>query len=130
MSIAAPGRAGGSPERLRALQARLQALARPYAAQLPSVLARIEACWADIEAADGGGEVGPFHEAIHQLAGTAGAYGFPEVSRHSATIDMLIGRGRREARPLTTEDMVVIRRTLEHLANVIAGIAADQSPAS
>lgn len=110
------------------MQARLQALSGPYAAQLPCALAGIQACWADIEAADGGGEqLGPFYEAIHQLAGSAGSYGFPEVSRQSSAIDTLIGRARRETRPLTAEDMTAIRQALAQLATVIAGIAADQS---
>ena len=108
MSIPASARSGGSAERLRALQGRLKALSGPYAARLPSVLAEIEACWADIAAADGGGErLEPFHAAIHQLAGTAGAYGFAEVSRQSAVIDTAVGRAganrgcsRAMARPL------------------------------
>lgn len=92
------------------------------------MLAGIEACWADIEAADGGGDrLEPLHAAIHQLAGTAGAYGFAEVSRQSAVIDTAVGRARRESRPLTGDDKAAIRQGLAQLARVIAGIAADQS---
>lgn len=128
MSITAPGRAGSS-ERLNTLKLRLQSLRGPYAAQLPAALAGIEACWAEIEATNGTRQLEPFYTAIHQLAGSAGSYGFPEVSRQSLAIDTLIGRARRETRPLTAEDMAVIRKAVTQLATVIDGIAADQSPA-
>lgn len=107
-----------------ALQERLAALKAGYAVRLPALLARIEAGWrAAAEAPVRPGALDTFHQGVHQLAGSAGSYGFADISRHASAIDALVGPACRQHRALTAEEAAAVARELAILARLVASSA-------
>lgn len=66
-------------------------LKRRYRASLPDKLREIQALWASLEASGSTREIlDALRRRLHQLAGSAGPYGFPELSDTAARLETLV----------------------------------------
>lgn len=70
----------------RTLSPALQKLLAEYRAALPAKLANIERLQQAAIATEGD-ELAEYQRAVHQLAGSAGSYGLPEVSTAARALD-------------------------------------------
>ena len=93
----------------------LEALRDSYAASLPGKLAEIERFWSEVSSTAGGAALRSLHRAVHSITGSAGTYGFAEISREARAFELAIA-SQLEA-PLDPEPLALrlaaLRRAME-----------------
>ncbi len=109
----------------KAAAERLKALAKLYGAELPGKLDELEALARQLSGAE------PLDEArrrmvkaselAHKIAGTAGSFGYPEVTNGTRAIEESLRTVLEAGRPLTAEQAARIISEVEKLKKLSAG---------
>ena len=72
-------------------QAKLNAMQDKFKAGLPARLAEIQQAWEQVQSiADGGESLGVLHRMVHTLTGSSGTFGYPQLSRDSRALEILL----------------------------------------
>jgi HPt (histidine-containing phosphotransfer) domain-containing protein len=120
------GGARGGGERRRKLEQALAAAKARYAAALPEQADEVRRLWEACVSAPGDrGAAEELHARAHRLAGTAGSFGFHEVSAASARMEAALVDALQTSRPLDGLEAPAIAREVE--AVVAACQAAQRS---
>jgi HPt (histidine-containing phosphotransfer) domain-containing protein len=98
-----------------------------YLATLPSRLGEVEALWSRAGQGDAAA-LEAFCRKIHQLAGNAGTFGFPEVSRSAAAIDAIVGSAAREDTGLSAAEAASVGRELASLREAVRASGQADGP--
>lgn len=110
-----------SDERQALLERRLAALKERFAAELPAQVAATAAHWSALRKADAGqassAELAALRQALHRLVGSAGSFGFDEVSALARKLEQQVA-----SISSVTEDEALAReidRGLEDLGRLV-----------
>lgn len=113
------------------LQRKLQALRDSYSARLPGELEEIERVWRVL--ADGDWDPANadlLYRLAHGLAGAAGIFGYPQLSRHAVSLEQLLHRHLNEEAAPDAGQRAAMERLLLQLREAAGGADTAAQPAS
>lgn len=105
------------------LEHKLQALRKNYSARLPGQLEEIERHWKLLADGDWNpANAGVMHRLAHSLAGAAGIFGYPHLSRHAISLELMLNRHlEQSAAPDAAQ-----RAAIGHLLKMLRETAQEQ----
>ena len=100
---------------------KLRKLREQFRTQMPERLDALRAAWSSVLVADDQpAALGEFHRLIHSLAGTAGTFGLPEISRRAREIEQRVVQLVEQGGPAVPADAENITRGLAELELPVA----------
>lgn len=105
-------------------QAKLQTLFVNYTKNLPKKIADLEAQWLDLSQHWDSKKIQEFHRLIHSLCGSAGTYGYSDLSKTTRQLEIYLKKNLNST-SLTTEDKEEISTLFENIKTVAASAVHD-----
>ncbi|MHB1946896.1 MAG: diguanylate cyclase [Gammaproteobacteria bacterium] len=99
------------------MQDKLQTLIAAYSEKLPEKIQELKLAWQDLQNQYDKAKLAEFHRKAHTLCGSAGTYGYVELSQLVRELSNYL-RDQLESRELTTEQCAVISRLLQQIEAV------------
>ncbi len=102
------------------LEERIRQVKAGFLAALPETAARIRELWRSLRHDEWSGQAARELQLIaHRLAGSGGTFGFPEVSRLGAALDVALGEAIAPGEPPSPEIMLSLAQKVDGLAGVV-----------
>ncbi|PTQ91364.1 response regulator [Agitococcus lubricus] len=117
-------------ERQARLEERIRSVQRNFIAALPNLMADISDRWNTLRHT--GWEraiVLELQSIVHRLAGSGGTFGFPDISRTAATLDVALGQTLADAEYVAPETKLSLDTQVDDLLSVLKAALVSQDDA-